>query len=96
MFVFFSLSCAGFGVCCQHVVTTSNTKVTKNGTLVQNPEFPQPLNSTTPFIYMVGDIADDVCFIRLDFQRFELRNDYVLANDPPARIGDCIDTMEIV
>ena len=88
----------GFGICCQHIITTSNQKVTKNGTLVQNPEFPARLENTNiPFMYMVSNIADDVCSIRIDFIRQELRQDL-----EPARVlpdifeDDCIDKLEFV
>ena len=85
----------GFGACCQHVVKEDGGVVTNNCTMVTNPEYPDPVNGTTPFGFTVENIADDICFIRLDFVRVETRDDYELLTVGTVNKGDCFDVISI-
>ena len=87
----------GFGVCCQHVIQETNGKVRYNRTVVQNAGFPSPLDGTAGFTFMVENIADDICFIRLDFVRVELSTVYAdSTNTAGLRPGECMDTLNIM
>ena len=69
--------------------------VTKNCTMIQNPEFPGPVAGSPPLSFTVENIADDVCFIRIDFVVVETRDDYITTTVGTSRRGNCIDIITI-
>ena len=77
------------------MVTGPEGTVTENCTIVQNAEFPDPVVGTPPFSFTVENIADDICFIRLDFLQVETRDDYELLNVGTVNRGDCFDVISI-
>jgi len=64
---------AGFGVCCVKIIDTDdNTDVTHNDTYLQNPDFPTSYNDEGSITYKVSKINNDICFLRLDFEQFDV------------------------
>ena len=82
-------------VCCQHVLRMSGDVVVRNRTVVQNPEFPNFVDAATTsnFTYTVENIADDICFIRLDFVVDEMTTSYDMTGARPPQEGDCFDRL---
>jgi len=67
-------SCAaGFGVCCLWLLNTeTDLTVTQNNTYIQNPGFPSSLTDAKSLSYTVQKCSDDICFLRMDFEQFDL------------------------
>jgi len=67
-------SCAaGFGVCCLFLLNTeTGTTVSYNNTYLQNPGFPTALSEAKSITYTINKCSDDVCFLRLDFEQFDI------------------------
>jgi len=64
-------SCAsGFGTCCVVRLGTCGGVVTTNVTLLQNPNFPSKYSSAGTCVYLVKRLNDDICQLRLDFNKF--------------------------
>lgn len=61
---------SGFGVCCVFIVNSGD--VTQNNTYLQNQGFTGPLTTTTPVSYTINKVEPDVCFLRLDFETFNI------------------------
>lgn len=81
--MFFLLS--SFGVCCLFVVTSGT--VTQNCTYIQNPNFPG--SDTTGQTYTVEKCRNDVCYLRLDFETFNILGTGSTVD------ADCIDTFTV-
>lgn len=68
-------SCAqSFGTCCFYSISTCGGTVTKNQTYLQNPNYPATytVSAATTCTYTFNRINDDVCQLRLDFDKFDL------------------------
>jgi len=65
---------AGFGICCVFTLNgdESTQTVNYNDTYIQNPGFPTVYTDTSSLSYTVNKCQDDICWIRLDFDTFEL------------------------
>jgi hypothetical protein len=65
---------AGFGICCVFTLSgdDSTQTVKYNDTYIQNPGFPTVYTDTSALSYTVNKCQDDICWIRLDFDKFEL------------------------
>jgi len=64
---------AGFGVCCVQIIKDdSDTDVNYNDTYLQNPEYPSSYGDASTITYKVTKLDSDVCFLRLDFELFDL------------------------
>ena len=66
-------SCAsGFGTCCVMRLITCGGVVTTNVTQLQNPSFPATYQVGGTCVYLVKRQTDNICQIRLDFDKFSL------------------------
>jgi len=67
-------SCAaGFGVCCLFLLNTDTaTTISYNNSYIQNPGFPTALSEAKSITYTVNKCSDDICFLRLDFEQFDI------------------------
>ena len=66
-------SCAsGFGTCCVMRLITCGGVVTTNVTQLQNPSFPATYTAGGTCVYLVKRQTDNICQIRLDFDKFSL------------------------
>jgi len=64
---------AGFGVCCvQKIDDDSDTDVNYNDTYIQNPDYPSSYGDESSITYKVSKIESDICFLRLDFEMFDV------------------------
>merc|ERR1712018_12809 len=64
---------AGFGVCCVQIVDDdSDTDVNYNDTYLQNPDYPSSYGDEGSITYKVNKINSDICFLRLDFEQFDV------------------------
>merc|ERR1712223_7747 len=65
---------AGFGICCVFTLRgdDSTQEVNNNDTYIQNPGFPTVYTDSSGLSYTVNKCKDDICWIRLDFDKFEL------------------------
>lgn len=65
---------AGFGICCVFTLSgdDSTQTVKYNDTYIQNPGFPTVYTDTSALSYTVNKCQDDICWIRLDFDKFVL------------------------
>jgi len=64
---------AGFGVCCvQAIDDDSNTDVSYNDTYLQNPDYPSSYADPSSITYKVSKLQSDICFLRLDFEMFDV------------------------
>lgn len=78
-------NCAsGFGVCCMFTDSTCGSTISNNCTYIQNPGYPSDYSGTTTCDITVNG-ADDICQIRLDFDKFQ--------NAAPATTGLCTDML---
>lgn len=85
-------NCAsGFGVCCLFLVSTAGSTINQNCTYLRNPGFPTTLTGTTSLTYTVNKCAPDVCFLRLDFETFQI----VGPTDTQAVANTCPDALKI-
>lgn len=86
----------GFGICCQFTITETEKTVTRNCTYVQNPEYPGTYEGTSNFNFYVGNLVDNICFVRVDFDHVELSTNYLQMS--PAgeanRAGECMDILQ--
>ena len=63
----------GFGVCCQRTATDCGSKVSGNCTYIQNKEFPKRTQEAqSGCSYDIMRMSENICFIRLDFDKFEV------------------------
>merc|ERR1719367_1465444 len=64
---------AGFGVCCVQIVDDdSDTDVNYNDTYLQNPDYPSSYGDEGSITYKVNKLSNDICFLRLDFEQFDV------------------------
>jgi len=64
---------AGFGVCCVKILDDdSDTDVNYNDTYIQNPDFPNSYGDEGTITYKVNKVDNTICFLRLDFELFDL------------------------
>merc|ERR1712008_306396 len=64
---------AGFGVCCVKILDDdSDTDVNYNDTYIQNPDYPNSYGDEGTITYKVNKIDSTICFLRLDFELFDL------------------------
>jgi len=64
---------AGFGVCCVQIIDEdSNTDVNYNDTYLQNPDYPSSYGDEGSITYKVNKLNSDICFLRLDFEQFDV------------------------
>jgi len=64
---------AGFGVCCVKILDDdSDTDINYNDTYIQNPDFPNSYGDEGTITYKVNKIDNTICFLRLDFELFDL------------------------
>jgi len=64
---------AGFGVCCvQKLDDDSDTDVNYNDTYLQNPDYPSTYAKDSSITYKVSKLDSDICFLRLDFEMFDV------------------------
>jgi len=64
---------AGFGVCCVKIIDDdSNTDVNYNDTYLQNPDYPSSYGDEGSITYKVNKLDNDICFLRLDFEQFDV------------------------
>ena len=87
----------GFGSCCQFTIRSTDQIATRNCTYIQNPEYPNKYESTTQFNWNVGNIGDDICFVRVDFVHVELSTDVLqtTTRGTPMRAGNCMDILQL-
>jgi len=65
---------AGFGVCCVQIIKDdSDTDVGYNDTYLQNPEYPSSYGDASTITYKVSKLDSDICFLRLDFELFDVK-----------------------
>lgn len=70
---FASRNCAsGFGVCCVVAIVACGGTVTQNCSYVANPGFPGTYSEAATCDYTIRQCADDICFVRLDFDVFDV------------------------
>jgi len=82
---------AGFGVCCVQIIDEdSNTDVNYNDTYLQNPDYPSSYGDEGSITYKVNKLNNDICFLRLDFEQFD-----VIGLTLPATTCDSVDHIEI-
>lgn len=85
-------NCAsGFGVCCVFTLQDAGN-VVQNNTYIQNPGFATAYAKTAALTYTVKKVSDDVCFLRLDFETFNIGGPAV--TDETAG-GVCQDSLTI-
>jgi len=66
---------AGFGVCCVQIIDDDdNTDVNYNDTYIQNPDYPSSYGDEGSITYKVNKLNSDICFLRLDFEQFDVVN----------------------
>jgi len=64
---------AGFGVCCVKILDDdSDTDINYNDTYIQNPDFPNSYGDEGTITYKVNKIDNTICFLRLDFELFDV------------------------
>jgi len=64
---------AGFGVCCVQILKSeSDTDINYNDTYIQNPDFPNSYDDEGTITYKVNKVDNTICFLRLDFELFDL------------------------
>jgi len=65
---------AGFGICCVFTLRgdDSTQEVNYNDTYIQNPDYPTVYDGSSSLSYTVNKCQEDICWIRLDFDTFEL------------------------
>merc|ERR1711971_222689 len=64
---------AGFGVCCvMKIDDDSDTDVSYNDTYLQNPDYPSSYGDESSITYKVSKLQSDICFLRLDFEMFDV------------------------
>ena len=54
-------------------VTGCGGTITQNSTHIQNPNYPSAYTDTTSCVYTFKKSSLDICSIRLDFVKFEVR-----------------------
>ena len=80
----------GFGTCCQYVLTECGSTASENGTVIQNGEFPSPRTSEGRCQFIIAKV-EDVCFVRVDFDRLEVAPpETVAANSGECRIDNVV------
>lgn len=89
---------AGFGVCCLFLVTSTGSVINQNCTYLRNPSFPSVYSATSSLSYTVSKCSTDVCYIRLDFETFNILGPSV-SSEPSAAgttVGaECQDTFKV-
>ena len=60
-------------ICFLHRTTGCGGTVTQNSTHIQNPSYPAGSTDTTSCVYTFKKSSLDICSIRLDFVKFEVR-----------------------
>jgi len=71
---------AGFGVCCVQIIDNDDdTDVTHNDTYIQNPDFPSSYDEEGSITYKVSKLNSDICYLRLDFELFDVKSDVTTA-----------------
>jgi len=64
---------AGFGVCCIKIIDDDdNTDINYNDTYIQNPDYPNSYGEEGTITYKVNKLDSTICFLRLDFELFDL------------------------
>ncbi|XP_040565053.1 uncharacterized protein [Lepeophtheirus salmonis] len=70
---------SGFGTCCVFETQTCGSKVLRNMTYITSPDYPSMIKSSlTQCDYRIQAEMKNICSLRLDFDRFEVRG-------PPGR-----------
>jgi hypothetical protein len=65
-------NCAsGFGVCCFFAYDATAT-ISENSTYIRNPGFPSSTTSATTLSMKIEKCSSEVCYLRLDFETFNL------------------------
>jgi len=85
-------SCArGFGTCCivQAQTTSEGFSVKYNNTYLQNPEYASAKTSAFTYTYTLNRLSSDICFIRLDFVKFQIAGPQVLSEAPYTGCSPC-------
>lgn len=86
-------NCAsGFGVCCLFLVSSSGSTFSQNSTYLRNPSFPAVYSATSSLTYTVNKCSNDVCWLRLDFETFNILG---AATTTEPTSGACVDTFAI-
>lgn len=63
---------AGFGVCCLFLISSSGSTINQNCSYIRNPSFPSVYSATSALTYTVSKCSTDVCYLRLDFETFNI------------------------
>jgi len=85
-------SCArGFGTCCIIQDTSGTVSVEYNNTHLQNPGYSSGGAYKTAFsyTYTLNRLSSDICFIRLDFIKFQIAGPQVLSETPYTSCSPC-------
>ena len=61
-----------FGVCCIFLVSASGGIISQNCTYIRNPGFPSAYSGTGSVSYTIQKCSSDVCWLRLDFESFQI------------------------
>merc|ERR1711935_51893 len=83
---------AGFGVCCVQILKDdSDTDVNYNDTYIQNPDYPNSYGDEGTITYKVNKIDSTICFLRLDFEQFDVIGMTLGGAGPTCEAGDHIE-----
>jgi len=83
-------SCAsGFGACCVILSSFGNESVSYNNTHLCNPGYPGPVDKAYTYTYKFNRLNSDICFIRLDFIKFQIAGPQVLSETPYTSCTSC-------
>lgn len=63
---------AGFGVCCVFVYETSGSTISQNCSYIRNPNYPNAYTDTNSLQFTVVKCDPSVCYLRLDFENFDV------------------------
>jgi len=63
---------AGFGVCCVFVYETTGSTITQNCSYIRNPNYPSSYGDTNSLQYTITKCDPSVCYLRLDFENFDI------------------------
>jgi len=88
---------AGFGTCCVFVYDTTGSTISQNCSYIRNPNYPNAYTDTGALQFQIVKCSQDVCYLRLDFESFDINGltdslEYTNANGP---VTSCTDKFTI-
>ena len=75
-------------MCCIFIKTDCGGTINYNNTYIQNSNYPSAQTSSESCTWRVNKESYDICFIRLDFDRFQIEGPDI--NSTPQ--NECVDT----